>query len=407
MDYILASLCDPFTTVPVKSEHIHKYWYDRGFFFCTVMISDSGELIFSEMNPTYTDLIGHSANNCKGPVNEAACSSFCKHIRKMSEHYKGRKTVIQYLFYSRSKETYWKVTAVLDDKVIDLIGQRSDMNTFVSDEKYLGTMIVRCEGEKYIIDTCSDILRKTVSHVTPGNDLSAAAGKYLSGVRSLNIISACISKHESFDFYDIARLSKDMFRAVHLNIMPLAVGEKHCAAIGISVLSDISCDVDYCFDQVAYAVVDIRDGSYCFCNTDPALDRIISEKRLSDNEIFAAMEQSLRDNRNIEIAGRYNSRFIVNAARSMNSSNIMLRMISVIDEEENCDKKTLYLTDREEEMLFMAASGMNNIEIGKYYGISKHTVSETLTRVFRKLGITSRIGLVQYLGEHGMFKDGI
>lgn len=407
MNYISASLCDPFTTVPVNSEHIHKYWYDRGFFFCTVMISASGDLIFSGMNPTYMDIIGHNDNYCKDPVNKITGSSFYEHIRKMSGHYKGRKTVIQYLFYSQSRETYWKVTAVLEDKVINLIGQRSDMSTFVSDEKYLGMMIVKYEGGKYIIDSCSDILRKAVSHSGPGNDLSRAAEKYLSGMRSLNIISECISKHGSFDFYDIAHMGKDMFRAVHLNIMPLAAGEKPCAAVGVSVLCDIRCDVDYCFDQVAYGVVDIRDGSYCFCNTDPALDRILSEKRLSDNEIFIALEQSLRDSRNIEIAGRYNSRFIINAARSMSSSNIMLRIISVIDEEENYDKKTLYLTDREEDMLFMAASGMNNIEIGNSYGISKHTVSETLTRVFRKLGITSRIELVQYLGEHGMFKDGI
>lgn len=407
MNYISASLCDPFTTVPVNSDHIHKYWYDRGLFFCTVMVSGDGELIFSEMNPTYMDLIGNNGNNCKDPVNKTTGSSFYEHIKKMYEHYKGRKAVIQYLFYSKSKETYWKVTAVLEDKLINLIGQRSDINTFVSDEKYLGMMIVRYECGKYVIETCSDILRKAVSHSEPGNDLSKAADKYLSGTRSLNIISTCISKHEEFDFYDIAHMGKDMFRSVHLNIMPLAVGEKLRAAIGISVLCDIRCDVDYCFDQVAYGVVNIRDGSYCFYNTDPVLDRILLEKRLSENEIFIALEQSLRDSRNIEIAGRYNSRFIINAARSMSSSNIMLRIISVIDEEDSYDKKTLYLTDREEEMLFMAASGMNNIEIGKYYGISKHTVSETLTRVFRKLGITSRIELVQYLGEHGMFKDGI
>ena len=150
MNYILASLCDPFTTVPVNSGHIRKYWYDRGFFFCTVMISGSGELVFSEMNPTYMDLIGHNGNSCKDHVSNITGSSFYEHIKKMYGHYKGRKAVIQYLFYSRNKETYWKVTAVLEDKVINLIGQRSDMNTFVSDEKYLGMMIVKYEGGKYM-----------------------------------------------------------------------------------------------------------------------------------------------------------------------------------------------------------------------------------------------------------------
>jgi DNA-binding CsgD family transcriptional regulator len=58
------------------------------------------------------------------------------------------------------------------------------------------------------------------------------------------------------------------------------------------------------------------------------------------------------------------------------------------------------LTDSERTVAELVGRGLSNRESGRRLFISRHTVDYHLRRVYRKLGITSRVELARLLGEH-------
>ncbi len=58
------------------------------------------------------------------------------------------------------------------------------------------------------------------------------------------------------------------------------------------------------------------------------------------------------------------------------------------------------LTDTERTVAEVVARGMTNKQAGRLLFLSRHTVDYHLRRVFRKLGVTSRVELARVLGEH-------
>jgi two-component system, NarL family, nitrate/nitrite response regulator NarL len=57
----------------------------------------------------------------------------------------------------------------------------------------------------------------------------------------------------------------------------------------------------------------------------------------------------------------------------------------------------LPLAKREGEVASLVAEGMSNREVGQKLGLSEHTVSNYLFRVYDKLGVSSRVELVLYI----------
>ncbi|MER2105762.1 MAG: LuxR C-terminal-related transcriptional regulator [Solibacillus sp.] len=53
--------------------------------------------------------------------------------------------------------------------------------------------------------------------------------------------------------------------------------------------------------------------------------------------------------------------------------------------------KTLHLTAREKEILYLILEGLNNQEVGEYLKISVHTVKNHVTNLFKKLNVSDRI----------------
>jgi DNA-binding CsgD family transcriptional regulator len=58
------------------------------------------------------------------------------------------------------------------------------------------------------------------------------------------------------------------------------------------------------------------------------------------------------------------------------------------------------LTDTERTVAELVARGMTNKQAGRLMFVSRHTVDYHLRRVFRKLGMNSRVELARALGEH-------
>ena len=58
------------------------------------------------------------------------------------------------------------------------------------------------------------------------------------------------------------------------------------------------------------------------------------------------------------------------------------------------------LTDSERTVAELVGQGLSNREAGRRLFVSRHTVDYHLRRVFRKLGIKSRVELARVLGEH-------
>lgn len=63
------------------------------------------------------------------------------------------------------------------------------------------------------------------------------------------------------------------------------------------------------------------------------------------------------------------------------------------------------LTDREQEILGKLVSGMTNVEIGQALFISEKTVRNQLTRIFGKLGASSRAQAIIFAKDHGFKLD--
>jgi DNA-binding NarL/FixJ family response regulator len=55
------------------------------------------------------------------------------------------------------------------------------------------------------------------------------------------------------------------------------------------------------------------------------------------------------------------------------------------------------LTDREEQIASLVADGLTNRQVAKRLGLSEHTVSNYLFRIYEKLGISSRVQFVLYI----------
>jgi DNA-binding CsgD family transcriptional regulator len=60
----------------------------------------------------------------------------------------------------------------------------------------------------------------------------------------------------------------------------------------------------------------------------------------------------------------------------------------------------LDLTDSERSVAELVGQGLSNREAGRRLFLSRHTVDYHLRRVFRKLGVKSRVELARILGEH-------
>jgi DNA-binding NarL/FixJ family response regulator len=59
------------------------------------------------------------------------------------------------------------------------------------------------------------------------------------------------------------------------------------------------------------------------------------------------------------------------------------------------------LAHREDEVANLVAEGMTNREIAQKLGVAEHTVSNSLFRIYEKLGISSRVELALYLLKQG------
>lgn len=70
---------------------------------------------------------------------------------------------------------------------------------------------------------------------------------------------------------------------------------------------------------------------------------------------------------------------------------------------EESEKELEALTDREVEVLKMAATGMSNKEIASGLFLSVHTIESHLTSIFNKLGVGSRIEAVMEGLKHDWF----
>jgi len=57
------------------------------------------------------------------------------------------------------------------------------------------------------------------------------------------------------------------------------------------------------------------------------------------------------------------------------------------------NKPSKALTDRESQIAALVATGMTNVQIAGALGITDQTVRHTLTRVFRKAGVSHRTAL--------------
>ena len=60
-------------------------------------------------------------------------------------------------------------------------------------------------------------------------------------------------------------------------------------------------------------------------------------------------------------------------------------------------QKDVLLAKREDEVANLVAAGLSNREVAERLGLTEHTVSNYLFRIYEKLGISGRVELVLYM----------
>ncbi len=63
------------------------------------------------------------------------------------------------------------------------------------------------------------------------------------------------------------------------------------------------------------------------------------------------------------------------------------------------------LAQRESQVAHLVAEGLTNREVAKKLGLSEHTVSNYLFRIYEKLGISTRVELVLYVLRHQRLRE--
>jgi DNA-binding NarL/FixJ family response regulator len=66
------------------------------------------------------------------------------------------------------------------------------------------------------------------------------------------------------------------------------------------------------------------------------------------------------------------------------------------------DSSPLALTERQRELLLCLQEGLDNLGIARRTGLSVKTVENHLTRLYRQLGVQSRLEAVSYVHQHGV-----
>jgi two-component system, NarL family, response regulator LiaR len=84
----------------------------------------------------------------------------------------------------------------------------------------------------------------------------------------------------------------------------------------------------------------------------------------------------------------------------------LLGRFRVRDAKETAQKNADLLTERELEVLKMAAEGMSNKEISNALSISVHTIESHFGNIFSKLGVYSRLEAVMEALRRGWFTLG-
>lgn len=83
----------------------------------------------------------------------------------------------------------------------------------------------------------------------------------------------------------------------------------------------------------------------------------------------------------------------------LDKEDVCVEMYKGIDAFKNQEYKKAMLTTRETELMELLVQGYRNSEIGKRMSIAQVTVEKNLTSIYRKIGVTNRIGAIRWYTE--------
>jgi two-component system nitrate/nitrite response regulator NarL len=186
--------------------------------------------------------------------------------------------------------------------------------------------------------------------------------------RQFNVVSSAVSREQLFQCFsrgnlDVALISADLegSTSAGLDVLP----ELHASYPQVPIVMLLSTG------QKETIVRAFRGGAKgVFCRTAGKLDMLGKCIRsVHEGQIWATSEQLHYVLSNLVISPI--------RARSVTGKNL--------------------LTQREIEVAALVAEGLPNREVAQRLGISEHTVSNYLFRMYNKLGISSRVELVLYV----------
>lgn len=79
------------------------------------------------------------------------------------------------------------------------------------------------------------------------------------------------------------------------------------------------------------------------------------------------------------------------------------RLLDKLIQVDASQRETLKLTKRQKQILRLLQRGLDNFGIGREIGISIKTVENHLTRMYRQLGVSSRLEAVNFINKHPQF----
>lgn len=424
------TLKNKFFTVKIDLEASEEQWFDKECFFCKYYRSPDGTIILADASPNYFSFIGHRRNVCGRSIKEVYSKRAVLYIESLYTEYGSGNSVFRYVRDSKDGSGLWEVAAICQDGYLRCIGKHINDCEFISEnnlglknygdekkEKYGGTVIACADGKGgFVIESCSSELTEKAPLCCVGADLEAVLKKYMCRINSISIFEKSVRENIPISYYDMTNvktvfsISGNSMGILRISIMPVNSPDSSKVVINVnSVISekfigDEGYDVDSTAAgrlwNIATCVLSktVR-GEIYIDEITAALAGMLSQGEILFDDLCREefFEEAGSPMSKYTVYGSNNREYSVMVLSGFSDSrkdSVMLTVTPVCRAE-----RSELLTERESEILSLAAAGNSNRYIALTLKISEGTVKKILHNGYSKLGICSRVELVKLFGD--------
>lgn len=399
-----------FITISMDRDQTRAMWFDNRHFFCTYKIHE-GRIILAEASPIYFKVINRSRNMCGHMLEEIFDSFNAEYLKKLF-FYLIRGNAFRYVRKCSSDNTLWLITALAENGCINCIGQQLDFSEYAAEDFFIenntdsrtfsvSAAAVYRQGKGFtILSVGSSMYSSVTDRIRTGMKLERIMKIFRFNITGEGIFSECMLRNKAISYSDLMQWGS-FGKAVNIRLTPIA--DKNTPIVVIAI------------DEIVFAEsgnnenrIEKEFGSCCISSNE---EGIIITERLNRKltELISSCEISLEqlcgseffsDRKSRTITGKSGRSYEVCVISEHCDADRRYRSLLIIPI--YCNSSCDLVTQRELQLLKLAAGGNPNRYIAKVLNISEGTVKKILHNGYSKLGIGSRVELVKYFADRNI-----